>query len=242
MISYLEKIVRQNEFNPGLPGLITNPFFIARQGLSSAIQEFAASVSGRTLDIGCGTKPYQKYFACSEYVGLEFDTGIDQDKKEADYYYSGDRFPFEDASFDSAVCNQVLEHIFNPEDFLSEVNRVLKLNSKLLLTVPFIWDEHEQPFDYARYSSFGLKHLLEKKGFKVIEQRKTVTDYRSIIQLVDAYFYKISRRYKIIKQLVQLILIFPFTAAGILLSFILPSNNDLYLDNVILCEKTDNSN
>lgn len=240
MISYLENIIRKNEFNPGFFGLITNPFFIARQGLSSGIREFAGVVNGKILDVGCGTKPYQKFFAYSEYIGLEYDTGIDQDKKEADYYYSGDSFPFEDALFSSALCNQVLEHIFNPESFLSEINRVLKINAKLLLTVPFVWDEHEQPFDYARYSSFGLKHLLEKKGFKVIEQKKTVTDFRVSIQLVNAYLYKISRKTKIIKWLVQLFLIFPITVVGILFSFILPSNEDLYFDNIILCEKIKN--
>lgn len=240
MLNYLKNKIRENEFNPGLLGLVTNPFFIARLGLSNNIRELADLINGRVLDIGCGTKPYQKYFSYAEYIGLEYDTGIDSEKKDADYYYSGDKFPFEDTSFDSAVCNQVLEHIFNPELFLSEVNRVLKLNAKLLLTVPFIWDEHEQPIDYARYSSFGLKHLLENKGFKVIRQKKTVDDFRVNVQLVNAYLYKISRNVKVIKQLVQLFIIFPVNVLGILISFLLPSNKDLYLDNIFLCEKDKN--
>jgi SAM-dependent methyltransferase len=66
----------------------------------------------------------------------------------------------------------VLEHVFNPDDFLNEVNRVLKPSGKLLLTVPFVWDEHEQPYDYARYSSFGLRSLLEKHGFSIVKHEK----------------------------------------------------------------------
>ena len=75
-------------------------------------------------------------------------------------------------SFDNVVCNQVLEHVFRPEVFLLEIHRVIKPGGNMLMSVPFIWDEHEQPWDYARYSSFGLKYLLENTGFEVIEQRK----------------------------------------------------------------------
>lgn len=237
---FLNKLIRNNEFNPGILGLVTNPFYIARLGLSVNIRKIGANITGKTLDIGCGTKPYMKFFKHSEYVGLEYDTGIDQDKKTADYYYNGDNFPFKDASFDSAVCNQVLEHVFNPEIFLSEINRVLKLNGKLLITVPFVWDEHEQPYDYARYSSFGLEHIIVKKGFTIISHIKSIRDFRVIIQLMNAYLYKITRKLPIIKQMTQLFLIFPISLIGILLSLILPTNDDLYLDNVILCEKIKN--
>ena len=58
------------------------------------------------------------------------------------------------------MCNQVLEHVFNPDDFVREIARVLKPGGALLLTVPFVWNEHEQPYDYARYSSFGLRAFL----------------------------------------------------------------------------------
>jgi SAM-dependent methyltransferase len=235
----LKEIVRRNEFNPGIIGLVTNPFFIARRGLASGIKEMGKQITGKTLDIGCGTKPYENFFNYTEYAGLEYDTGIDQDKKTADYYYSGDRFPFADKTFDSAVCNQVLEHIFNPEIFLGEVNRILRTGGKLLITVPFVWDEHEQPFDYARYSSFGLNHLLLKKGLKVLTQKKITQDFRVIIQLVNGYLYKVTRNIPILKQLIQLVVIFPITLFGLVISFILPKNHDLYLDNIILCEKTE---
>jgi SAM-dependent methyltransferase len=233
----LKDIVRRNEFNPGVLGLILNPFYIARKGLSDSINYFGKEIKGKTLDIGCGTKPYEHLFSSSEYIGLEYDTGIDQDKKTADYYYSGDTFPFNSGSFDSAVCNQVLEHIFNPDTFLNEINRILKTGGRLLLTVPFVWDEHEQPYDYARYSSFGLKHLLNAKGFKVIEHQKTAADFRTIVQLFNGYLYKSTRRIPVVKQLVQLFIIFPGTLIGILISFLLKKNEDLYLDNIILCEK-----
>ena len=100
-------------------------------------------------------------------------------------------FPFESEQFDSVLCNQVLEHVFNPDFFISEISRVLKPSGKLLLFVPFVWDEHEQPNDYARYSSFALKFMLEKHGFRLISQIKTCADATIIFQLINAYLYKI---------------------------------------------------
>jgi hypothetical protein len=114
----------------------------------------------------------------------------------------------------------------------------LKDQGALLLTVPFIWDEHEQPFDYARYSSFGLKSLLNRNGFDIIEQRKTLTDVRVIFQLINAYIYKITAtKNSFINIGISIFLMSPINIIAVLISRVLPSNQDLYLDNVVLARK-----
>jgi SAM-dependent methyltransferase len=237
MLDKIKKIIEDQYFNPGLLGLIVNPFYIARKGLYTNLSSLGQKITGKTLDVGCGTKPYEKLFNHSTYVGLEFDTGIDSEKKVAEFYYDGKTFPFNESEFDSVVTNQVLEHVFNPDEFLGEINRVLKTNGKLLLTVPFVWDEHEQPYDYARYSSFGLKGLLEKNGFEILDLRKSVNDYSVLVQLFNAYIYKITRQNIFIKNLTLILIIAPITIFGILISKLLPKNNDLYLDNIVLAKK-----
>ncbi|MEI9999016.1 MAG: methyltransferase domain-containing protein [Verrucomicrobiota bacterium] len=62
-----------------------------------------------------------------------------------------------DARFNAVVSTEVLEHLFNYDEILSELWRVLRPNGRLFLTTPFIWPEHEQPYDCARHTSFGLK-------------------------------------------------------------------------------------
>jgi len=237
MLDKIKKIIEDQYFNPGLLGLIVNPFYIARKGLYTNLSSLGQKITGKTLDVGCGTKPYEKLFNHSTYVGLEFDTGIDSEKKVAEFYYDGKTFPFNESEFDSVVTNQVLEHVFNPDEFLGEINRVLKTNGKLLLTVPFVWDEHEQPYDYARYSSFGLKSLLERNGFEILDLRKSVNDYSVLVQLFNAYLYKITRQNIFIKNLALILVIAPVTILGILISKLLPKNNDLYLDNIVLAKK-----
>lgn len=224
-------------FDPSYIGVFVNPFYLARTALLKEIKQLGNNIKGKTLDVGCGTKPYQKYFASSEYVGLEIETQTNNQVKQADVYYDGKIFPFEKATFDSVLSNQVLEHVFNPTEFLTEINRVLKVGGCLLLSVPFVWDEHEQPYDYARYSSFGLKYLLEQHGFEIIENKKSGNDFRIFAQLLNAFIYKIVKRNKVIKRLSTFCFMSFISVGGILLSRILPQNNDLYLDNIILAKK-----
>ena len=188
--------------------------------------------------IGCGQKPYKHLFDVTEYIGLEIDTLGNRSNKKADYFYDGKIFPFQEDTFDTVLSNQVLEHVFNPDEFLSEVHRVLKSQGVLLLTVPFVWDEHEQPIDYARYSSFGLKYLLEKHKFEILDQRKSITDIRVIFQLLIGYIYKVTvTQNNIINLLTSIVLISPLNVAGEFFALFLPKNNDLYLDNIILAKK-----
>lgn len=233
----LKEIITKNQFEPGLPGIFLNPFFIARKNLLKNIRSLAPNITGKTLDVGCGTKPYEKYFGSSEYIGLEVESTIHREYTKADKFYDEKDFPFADSEFDSVVTNQVLEHVFTPDAFLSEINRVLKKGGTLLLTVPFAWDEHEQPYDYARYSSFALRFLFEKNGFEIISGVKSANNLSAIFQLIGAYIYKVTHKNRPLKILSTVFLIAPVTILGLLFGKIFPSNDDFYLDNIILAKK-----
>lgn len=229
---------RRFAFSAEWQGIFFNPFYFARKGLFCNIRELGKFLYGDVLDVGCGSKPYKSLIAAHSYVGLEYDTPENRTSKAADFFYDGTVFPFADSQFDCVFCSQVLEHVFNPFEFLPEINRVVKPGGKLLLTVPFVWDEHEQPYDFARYSSFGLRSMLERNGFEIITQRKSCNDVSMIFQLWNDYCYK-----KIMGQgnALRLLLVYcictPSTLLGLLLSYILPSNNDLFLDNIVLAVK-----
>jgi SAM-dependent methyltransferase len=238
MIGKLRSLYTRQFFFPSWIGIFVNPFYFARAGLRDAMVEFSPRLSGSLLDIGCGSKPYRSLFNVDAYIGLDIDSENSRKRGVADQLYDGGEFPFPDGLFDSALCNQVLEHVFNPDEFLSEIGRVLKPGGKLLLTVPFVWDEHEQPYDYARYSSFGLRALLEKQGFKIIQHKKLAADASIIFQLTNAYLYKITQHLPIRIQLVFTATVIAFfNLLGILAAKLLPSNPDLFLDHVVLAEK-----
>ena len=238
MIQKFKAFYRNQGFFPGWLGIFVNPFYIARAGLRDAMIEFAPQLSGQLLDVGCGRKPYQSLFVVEKYIGLDIDSEISRKRGIADYFYDGGKFPFEDEAFDSILCNQVLEHVFNPDNFLQEINRVLKPGGKFLLTVPFVWDEHEQPYDYARYSSFGLRALLEKQSFRIIKHNKLGADASIIFQLSNAYLYKITQSFpKQIKLIFTATVMAFINGLGVIVGKYLPDNPDLFLDHVILAEK-----
>lgn len=238
MMTRLKAIFSKQEFKPGLIGIFINPFYFARQGLYEGIATLSTNIGGVVLDVGCGTKPYIDVFSYSKYIGLEIDSERNIKNGIADFYYDGHSFPFESAFFDSIICNQVLEHVFQPTDFLKEIHRVLKPGGKLLLSIPFVWDEHEQPWDFARYSSFGIKFLLESNGFTILEHKKTNADSRTLFQLINAYIYKITLTdHAKLNLLLCVLLIAPFNILGCILGKLLPKNNDLYLDQIVLSQK-----
>ncbi|MEN9662641.1 MAG: hypothetical protein RL324_1590 [Verrucomicrobiota bacterium] len=228
----------RQQFTPGWPGLLLNPFYFARRGLAEAMQEFFPQLNGSVLDVGCGRKPYRHLVPATRYVGLDLDTPELRELGEADLFYQGGTIPVAAESFDAVICSQVLEHIFTPAEFLVEIRRVLRPEGLLLLTTPFVWDEHSQPFDFGRYSSFGLRHVLESAGFEMVAQRKTCADGRALVQLAAAYLYKIIHtRHRWVNRGTQLALIAPVSILGGALVWLLPANPDLYLDNVVLVRK-----
>lgn len=243
----LDKIrtsLKKEAFSPGIISLFFNPFYFARKGLFENINSLSKDIKGKVLDVGCGSKPYKQLFNnASKYIGMDIkQLGHDHTYEDIDIFYDGKSFPFKKNVFDSVVSFQVFEHVFNPDEFLEEISRVLKNKGFLLITVPFVWDEHEQPYDFARYSSFGLRYLLKKHNFYIIKHRKSMNDIRIIFQLINDYIYKkicgkFFYKNSYLRLIANLLFMSPFNILGSILVKILPKNNDLYLDNIILARK-----
>ncbi|MBK9990386.1 MAG: class I SAM-dependent methyltransferase [Verrucomicrobia bacterium] len=229
---------QQELFDPTWLGLLINPFYFARRGLVKALRPLLGNLRGDVLDVGCGRKPYRHFVNAARYVGVDLDTPELRKLDAADIFYDGKQIPVEAESFDAVVCSQVFEHVFTPAEFLRELHRVLRTGGQLVLTTPFVWDEHSQPYDFGRYSSFGLRRVLEDAGFEIITQYKTCADGRALVQLAAAYLYKlVSLRNNRLAMVVRVLLIAPLNVFGGIVAFLLPANPDLYLDNVVLVRK-----
>jgi SAM-dependent methyltransferase len=220
--------------------VLFNPYYIIRRGLYKSILYFSDSISGKTLDFGCGSKPYESIFkSVTHYVGVDIEkSGHNHKDSKVDLFYDGKTLPFSNASFDSVICFEVLEHVFNINEVISEIKRVLKPGGYLLISVPFAWDEHEAPYDFARYTSFGIQYIFEKNNFEIIELRKTTNYFLAIIQILINYFYQhVFGKSKIIKILLYIIFIMPFTLICLILNLFLPNRSEYYCNNVILMRK-----
>lgn len=232
--------VRKQLFNPDWRGVFLNPFYLARKGLRESILEVRNEIQGSLLDVGCGMQPYKDFFQISSYTGMEIDNEMSRKRNSADIFYDGITFPVEDNSYDSILMSQVLEHVFEPDLFLKEVHRSLKPGGKALITVPFIWDEHEQPWDYARYSSFGLKHILKKHNLQIISYKKINPGLSAICQIFNAYIYKSLNIKNIsINFILQGLLSAPANLVGQISQKYSHPDSDLFLDSLTIVKKSD---
>ena len=236
----LVRYLKNQSFQPDIVSLLINPFYFIRTALFKGIKEYAVRLSGRLLDYGCGRKPYRNLFTVTEYVGVDIqESGHDHSLSEVDVFFDGKKLPFPNSHFDSLFCSEVLEHIFEPDEALGEMHRVLKPGATALFTVPFCWNEHEAPYDYARYSSFGVKHLIERNGFKVLEMKKAGNFARVIFQLWALYFFELFRQWGKGGYILSLLFIAPINLIGTVLLFILPRRATLYFNNIILARRID---
>jgi SAM-dependent methyltransferase len=127
-------------------------------------------LSGRLVDIGCGTKPYKTLLGryVTEHIGVDHEATL-HDKSQIDLFGTAYNIPADDDYFDSAICTAVLEHLEEPEAALRECSRVLKSGGYAVYSVPFIWHLHEEPRDFFRFSRYGLEYLFAKVGFELVE-------------------------------------------------------------------------
>ncbi len=158
-----------------------SPYYIDRLMLYDGIAPRAARLRGRMLDVGCGDRPYERMFTgVTHYVGIEHPgpaVNVEEELRTSfaravgivDIWGDAATLPFPDATFDSCFCAEVLEHVPDPDEVVREVHRVLRPGGIALFTVPFAGELHATPFDFRRYTSFGIRRLLEDAGLEVDE-------------------------------------------------------------------------
>ena len=128
----------------------------------------APHAKGVMLDYGCGGQPYRELFETpiSKYIGADVEAALDID---LDLIIDpGLSLAIDSNSIDTVLSTQTLEHVYNFKSYIVECFRVLRPGGYLILTVPMQWRMHEVPFDYWRFTKYGVKSALEEYGFSII--------------------------------------------------------------------------
>lgn len=139
--------------------------------LKKYMKKASTYIKGICLDIGSGNSPYKKYLKVDKYISVDKEDtqAVTYKKNEHKINADAKNLPFNSNYTDSVLLNQVLEHIDEYEKVLKEINKVLKKDGVFVISVPFIYNIHAEPNDYFRFSEYGLKFLLKKYNFKIIE-------------------------------------------------------------------------
>ena len=102
-------------------------------------------------------------------------------------FFDGVHLPFKDISFDNIIALEVLEHVEELDDLMFEINRALKKDGLFVASIPFGWPEHEKPFDFRRFTTFGIEKLLIKNKFEIVLISKSGTLISSLLQIIIYY-------------------------------------------------------
>ena len=140
----------------------------SRVRLRDEIATFADSVpaGSSVLDAGAGEAPYRSLFDHVAYESADFEQ-VDKTYGDTTHVCDLRSIPVDDDRFDAIVFSQVMEHLPEPDAVVAELRRVLRPGGRLFYSGPLFFEEHEQPYDFYRYTSFGVRLVLERAGFEV---------------------------------------------------------------------------
>jgi SAM-dependent methyltransferase len=135
------------------------------RALRTLLADPALALRGaRILDFGCGTRPYERWFADA---GAQY-RGADIDGAHEVTIAPDGRLAAPDADYDLVGSFQVLEHVWDLDTYLGEARRVLRPQGWLLLSTHGTWLYHPHPTDYRRWTAEGLQREVESRGFRML--------------------------------------------------------------------------
>jgi len=102
----------------------------------------------------------------------------------------GCRMEFADASFDTALAIQVLEHVFEPERMVGEIARVLRPGGAAILLVPQTGTMHLAPDWHANLSRYWIETALARAGLEVVEVHALGGFWSSIASRLLYFFFQ----------------------------------------------------
>lgn len=143
------------------------------------------AADGNVLDVGAGTKPYLNEMLKQEsrVTTLDLKPGADI---QADFTkWKGTQI------YDTITAFQVLEHVSDPDLFMLNARIHLKEHGKMIITVPFMWREHEEPLDFHRWTRYGLLELAKEHGFEVRLLEPSTGFWLAIVLQINYYLLRL---------------------------------------------------
>lgn len=145
-------------------------------------------ISGSIIDVGCGIGFFLDYAKSAIGVDINFyNLKHCRGRKHRVCLVGDGHYPFREKTFDSALMDNVLEHLQEPQEVLSEIHRILKRNGTLIVGVPgkkgFLRDKDHEVF----YDQSSLQKVMMRSGFNAIEMFYTPFKWDWLDKNISAY-------------------------------------------------------
>jgi len=137
----------------------------------TALRRARPHAHGVLLDVGCGDKPFARWFQghVTTYLGTDLPASSYLGAERPEVFTRAERLPFRTGSVDTVLGLSMLDHLPEPSRLLGEAHRVLRPGGVLLLEFPQMVPLHDEPYDYFRYTRHGAAWLLERAGFEPLD-------------------------------------------------------------------------
>ncbi len=133
-------------------------------------------IIGNAYELGCGLQPLRKFIleTADKYVPVDWEESVHDVKPDiyADLNKPIDKIA--DNVADSIISISVMEHLYNPANLVNESYRILKPGASMLLQIPFQWLVHDAPYDYCRFTRYGLQKLFNNAGFVDVQIQEQI--------------------------------------------------------------------
>jgi SAM-dependent methyltransferase len=217
--------------------------------LFQEIKKFSKKIKNKKiLDFGSGDQRYKKFFIKNNtYYSLDVKKSGYKRIKKNNFIIDGEKkkkLPIKKSFFDIIICTEVLEHVIYLEFLIKEFKRILKKNGSILVTTPFVWAEHDTPYDFRRFTSYGIKKIFLENNFKIIKYKKLVCGNKALITVfhsqLNRLFYNYYRKdNKLILVLIKIYFNFIKIIIVYFFKLFVPENyqNNFYIDNFLIIKK-----
>jgi SAM-dependent methyltransferase len=167
-----------NTFHPSEQFMVS----LLRENIESALDRFAVPrlPGSGILDIGCGSQPFRRVF---EAKGYRY-TGLDTQQTEGNtvHFVCPIDGPLpqdllEAGPFDFILCTEVFEHVADWDTAFANIRRLTDVGGRVLVTCPFFYYLHEEPYDFWRPTRYALKFFAAREGFSILEQKDLGTPW-----------------------------------------------------------------
>jgi hypothetical protein len=124
----------------------------------------AAHASDLVLDVGCGEQPFRRLIESSgrRYVGMDV---VQNHTRTVDVLSTLENAPIPDRAYQIVLCTEVLEHVADIDAAFAGLRRSIAAGGAVVLTVPFIFPLHMEPYDFRRLTVHGVERLAADHGF-----------------------------------------------------------------------------
>ncbi len=135
------------------------------------LRERCTNLEGHVISIGSGNDSdgqgnlYRNYFThASSYTTSEV-----SGEYACDLILDIRSMPeIKNESYDCIYCSGVLEHVDDYQSGINEITRILRVDGVLLLGLPFRQALHLIPYDYWRFTEYGIRHMLQN-SYNIID-------------------------------------------------------------------------